>query len=594
MKDFLKFTLATILGIMVAGFVGILLLIGTFSAMLSFSEKPADVKDKSLLIMRLEDKIVERSDKNPFTNLNLPMGMMNIVGTQESGLDDILECIRKAKEDDRIRGIFLTPTIINAGLGSIEEIRNALIDFKTSGKFIYAYGEALSQKAYYLISVADKIALNPKGIIEFKGLSAERNFFKNALDKLGVQMQVIRHGKFKAAVEPYIREDMSPENKLQTKTYISSIWNQMLTEISASRGLDADQLNRLADGVTTFQQAEFLKQSGLVDTLMYKDEVINDLKKMTSIRENTDLRVVNLRNYTKVPAKTDGKGLARDKIAVIYASGDIDMGDDGLEGIHSEELSKTIREARRDSSIKAIVLRINSPGGSAYGAEVIWREVKLAAEAKPLIASMGDVAASGGYYIAAAADTIMADRTTITGSIGIFAVIPNVGKLLNDKLGITQDVVNTNEHSDILSLTRPMTSFEQALLQNYIETGYDTFIGRVAEGRNMSSEQVDEIGQGRVWSSVNAKEIGLVDLYGGVNDAIKLAAGLSGLDHYRVVQLPKIKDPIEEWIMNLSGEARAHIIKSELGNQYKIYQELKEISTTRGILTRVPYDIQIN
>ena len=270
------------------------------------------------------------------------------------------------------------------------------------------------------------------------------------------------------------------------------------------------------------------------------------------------------------------------------------MGDEGSEGIHSEELSQTIREARRDSSIKAIVLRINSPGGSAYGAEVIWREVKLAAEAKPLIASMGDVAASGGYYIAAAADTIMADRTTVTGSIGIFAVIPNAGKLLNDKLGITQDVVNTNEHSDILSLTRPMTSFEQALLQNYIETGYDTFIGRVAEGRDMSSEQVDEIGQGRVWSSANAKEIGLVDLYGGVNDAVKLAAGLSGLDHYRVVQLPKIKDPIEEWIMNLSGDVRARILKSELGNQYKIYQELQEISKTRGILTRVPYDIQIN
>jgi len=594
MRDFLKFTLATILGVLIAGFIGILLLIGTFSAMLSISEKPADIKDKSLLIMRLEDKIVERSDKNPFNNLNLPMGMMNIVGTQETGLDDILECIRKAKDDNRIRGIFLTPSIINAGLGSIEEIRNALINFKTSGKFIYAYGEALSQKAYYLVSVADKIALNPKGIIEFKGLSAERNFFKNALDKLGVQMQVIRHGKFKAAVEPYIREDMSPENKLQTKTYISSIWNQMLTDISASRGLDADQLNQLADGVTTFQQAEFLKQSGLVDTLMYKDEVINDLKKMTSIRENNDLRVVNLRNYTKVPAKTDGKGLARDKIAVIYASGDIDMGDEGSEGIHSEELSQTIREARRDSSIKAIVLRINSPGGSAYGAEVIWREVKLAAEAKPLIASMGDVAASGGYYIAAAADTIMADRTTVTGSIGIFAVIPNAGKLLNDKLGITQDVVNTNEHSDILSLTRPMTSFEQALLQNYIETGYDTFIGRVAEGRDMSSEQVDEIGQGRVWSSANAKEIGLVDLYGGVNDAVKLAAGLSGLDHYRVVQLPKIKDPIEEWIMNLSGDVRARILKSELGNQYKIYQELQEISKTRGILTRVPYDIQIN
>lgn len=592
MKDFLKFTLATILGILIAGFIGVMLLIGTFSAMISMTESPVDVKDKSLLIMQFKENIVERSDKNPLNELDF----FGFSGTKQLGLDDILDAISKATTDDRIRGIYLNPSVINAGMGTIEEIRNALIEFKKSGKFIYAYGEALTQKAYYLVSVADKVVLNPKGMVEFQGISAQRNFFKKALEKLGVEVQVIRHGKFKAAVEPFILEEMSDENRLQTKTYVSSIWNQMVEGISASRGLGVDVLNSLADSVVTFRQAEILKEKGLVDTLMYKDEVIHDLKEMTSIIEKNDLRVVDVRKYARIPGETDGKGLARDKVAVIYANGDIDTAgeSDGLNNINSEELSKTIREARRDSSVKAIVLRINSPGGSAYGSEVIWREVKLAAEAKPVIASMGDVAASGGYYIAAAADTIMADRTTITGSIGIFAVIPNAKELLNDKLGITQDVVNTNEHADILSMTRKLTGFEQAILQQYIEDGYETFIGRVAEGRGLSREQVDEIGQGRVWAAENAMTNGLIDLYGGVNDAVKLAAEKAGLDRYRSVQLPKIKDPFEEWIKELSGNARMRMLKHELGENYRIYQELKGLTQNRGILARLPYTIQID
>ena len=592
MKDFLKFTLATILGILIAGFIGTILLIGTFSAMISMTETPVDVKDKSLLIMQFKENIVERSDKNPLNELDF----FGFSGTRKLGLDDILNAINKASTDDRIRGIYLNPSIINAGMGTIEEIRNALIEFKKSDKFIYAYGEALTQKAYYLVSVADKVVLNPKGMVEFQGISAQRNFFKNALEKLGIEMQVVRHGKFKAAVEPFIMEEMSPENRLQTKTYISSIWNQMVAGISASRGLGVDELNSLADSVVTFRQAEILEEKGLVDTLMYKDEVIDDLKKMTSIIGKNDLRVVDVRKYARIPGETDGKGLARDKVAVIYANGDIDTAgeSDGLNNINSEELSKTIREARRDSSVKAIVLRINSPGGSAYGSEVIWREVKLATEAKPVIASMGDVAASGGYYIAAAADTIMADRTTITGSIGIFAVIPNAKELLNDKLGITQDVVNTNEHADILSLTRKLTSFEQAMLQQYIEDGYDTFVERVADGRGLSKEQVDEIGQGRVWAAENAMSNGLIDLYGGVDDAVKLAAEKAGLDRYRTVQLPKIKDPFEEWLKEFSGNARMWVLKNELGENYRIYQELKGLTQNQGILARLPYTIQID
>ena len=590
MKDFLKYTLAAIIGVMIAGFLGFLLLMGIFSAMISMSDQPASIKDKSLLVLRLDNEIVERADKNPLDALSIP----GITGTGKTGLDDILECIEKAKTDDKIRGIYLNPSTVNAGIASLEEIRDALVDFKESGKFIYAYGESWSQKAYYLVSVADKIILNPSGTIEFRGLSAQSNFFKGALEKVGVEVQVIRHGKFKAAVEPYILEKMSNESRLQTEAYIGSLWNQMLMDISTSRDLSLDELNKLADGVTTFQRAEDLRSNGLVDTLMYKDELLVELKKITSIKESSDIRVTDVSEYINVPSKTDGKGLARDKVAVIYASGEIDLGTGGLNGIDSEELSRTLREARQDTSIKAIVLRINSPGGSAYGSEVIWREVKLASETKPVIASMGDYAASGGYYIAAPADTIMADRTTITGSIGIFGLIPNAEELLNDKLGITQDVVNTNDHSDILSLTRKLSPYEQALMQEYIEEGYDTFISRVADGRNMSKEQVDEIGQGRVWDAENARKNGLVDIYGGINDAIDLAVEMSGLERYRIVKLPEIADPLEELLKELSGTAYMRIMKNELGDQYKVYQQLKAITNAQGVLMRTPFDIQIH
>lgn len=587
MKSFLKYTLATIVGVMVAGFLMAILSIGILSSIVSMSEKPVTVKDKSVLIIRLEGEILERTYKNPFNNLDIP----GFSTEKQTGLDDILACIKKAKTDPHIKGIYLNPSTITAGLATIEEVRNALLDFKESGKFIYAYGEALSQKAYYLVSVADKVVINPKGMLEFKGLSAQRTFFENALKKIGVQMQVIRHGKFKAAVEPYIREDMSPENRLQTRKYIGSLWGQMLNEISASRGISTEKLNKLADEVTTFRGADYLYKNGLVDSLEYKDEVINDLKELTGTSESSDVPAVDLNDYAKLPVT--GKGYTRDKIAVIYAAGGIDMPGSATEKIDSEELSRTIREARRDSSIKAIVLRINSPGGSAYGSEVIWREVKLAAATKPVVASMGDYAASGGYYIAAAADTILAEHTTITGSIGIFGVIPNAGELLNDKLGITHDEVNTNAHSSILSLSRPMTSFEKDLMQNYIEQGYDTFTSRVADGRGMTQAAVDSIGQGRVWAAENAIQVGLVDQFGGISDAIKLAEKMAGLEKYRIVSLPKIKDPLEEWIKNISSSAKMWVLKEELGDSYRIYEDLQKIKQARGILARMPFDVRV-
>ena len=592
MKNFLKFTLASVVGVFIAGFLIISFFIASLSTISSVLENPTpSLKDKSILVMKLDQSIVERTTKDPFRVLRY----LKFYSSEEIGLNDILANIKKAKKDEKIRGIYLNPVDLTCGYATVEEIRNALIDFKKSGKFIYAYGEVFSQKAYYLVSVADKIIMNPQGMLEFKGLSARMHFYKGAMDKLGVDMQVIRHGKFKAAMEPFMREDMSKENKLQTYTYMNSIWKQILNGISESRNISVDKLNKLADEVTTFRTTDYLKKEGLIDTVMYKDQVLSDLKKKVRIEDDEKLRTIGLSKYSDVPVMTDGRGLAKEKVAIIYASGEIGITSGGYgENIDYEELSLTIREARQDTSINAIVLRINSPGGSAYGSEVIWREVKLAAEAKPFIVSMGDYAASGGYYIAAAADTIMADHTTITGSIGIFGTVPNAQTLLKDKMGITEDWVNTNKNSNFLSATRPMTTFEKEYFQKYIEIGYNTFISRVAEGRNMTKAQVDSIGQGRVWSSENAMKNGLVDLYGGIGDAVKLAAKNAGLKRYRIVSLPKIKDPVEQFLNEIYGNVSIKILKSKLGSQFKLYEEMNRISQMKGMYARIPFNLEIN
>jgi protease-4 len=589
MKQFLKFTLASMVGVILAGILLLFIFIGVITAMISGSEEPVQSESNSVLLLKFDHEIVDRAKKNPFEGLNFGI----LESGKTVGLNDILDCIRKAKADHNILGIYLNPTDIAAGLGTVEEIRSALKDFKTSGKFIYAYGENISQKAYYLVSVADSVILNPQGSIDFRGLGGERTFYKKGLEKLGVEMQIIRHGKFKSAVEPYILDKMSPENRLQTETYLKSLWKEMLYDISASRKVGYDELNDAADMVASFRKADFAKQKHLVDRLKYKDQVIDDLKKLTLTDKKDDVKAIDIYKYIKVPENKEQKGLSKQKIAVIYASGEIDAGSSD-DGINSEELSKAIREARRDSSIRAIVLRINSPGGSAYGSDVIWRELQLAAAAKPVVASMGDVAASGGYYIACAADTIMADRTTITGSIGIFGMIPNFQNLLSGKLGITQDVVTTNEHSDMISVTRPMTEFERGLMQNMIETGYDTFISRVADGRKIDKTAVDEIGQGRVWAAPNAKEIKLVDVFGGLTEAIDLAKKMAKLDNYRIVNLPKLKDPFEELMKEFTGSAKAKLMKDELGETYKYYQELRGVVAQRGVLARIPYDIDIH
>ncbi len=589
MKDFLKYTLATIVGVILSSFILFLLSFGLLGAIISAGDKPVVVQSNSILFLPINQDIPDRGSKNPWENFN-PLTMSF---SPQVGLNEILNNIKKAKTDENIKGIYLETGMMSPGISTTHEIRNALIDFKESGKFILCYSnDLLPQSAYYLGTVADSLFINPVSVFQFFGLRSEITFYKNALDKLGVEMQIIRHGKYKSAVEPYVNERMSKESRDQTLSFITPIWNEMLKGISEERGLTILQLNELADNLV-IKSAEKALQESLVDGLKYNDEIVNILKDLSGIERNKKLRLISMSNYSKVPAKRQHKGLAKDKIAIIYASGVITFGEENQAGIGAESFSRAIRKAREDSSIKAIVLRINSPGGISIAADHIWREVDLATRVKPVIASMGNVAASGGYYIASPADSIFANSTTITGSIGAFATIPNAQKLLNDKLGITFDVVKTNKYADFGSFYRPLNSAEKEYLQNGIEMTYDDFVSRVALGRNMTKEAVDSIAQGRVWSGIDAQQIGLVDLMGGLNDAITLAAEITGLDHYRIISLPAQEDPYQKLLKELSGNIRTSILKKELGASYRYYQELKELVENNGIQMRMPYFLEV-
>ena len=592
MKIFWKAFFASLLAIVVASILMILLFIGVISALTSFKDQIVTIKSQSLLVIKLDGRIVERKSNNPFEDLEIP----GIKLSTTIGLNQVLSCIDKAKTDDRIKGIYLELNEINAGYATVEEIRNELISFKSSGKFIYSYSDMISQKAYYLASVADSLILNPMGMFDFRGLNAEHTFFKKALDKFGIEMQVVRgkNNKFKSAVEPYLYDKMSDANREQTNVYLNSIWIHLLNGISQQRGISIDSLNHYADNVMTFQKADVALKTKFFDNLKYKDQVLTDFRKLTGRGSTDEIPIVTIGEYDNIPKMIDSGGLAKDRIAVVYASGEIDSGSDGPYQIDSKELSKAIREARTDSSVKAIVIRVNSPGGSAYGSEVIWREVFLAQKVKPLIVSMGDYAASGGYYIACGADAILANPTTITGSIGVFGTIPNLSGLLTDKIGITFDNVSTNDHSDMPSMTRKMTPFERNLMQSFVESTYDTFISHVADGRKKSTAFVDSIGQGRVWSGENGKLNGLVDDFGGLNDAIKLAAVKANIKRYRIKELPKQKDTFEELMKSFSTKMQTSILESKLGNSFYLWENFSREARANGIYARLPYNLEIN
>ena len=490
-----------------------------------------------------------------------------------------------------MKGILLDLSGIPAGIATVEEIRNGLLDFKKSGKFIVSYSETYTQKSYYLASVADKIYLNPAGSMEFKGISGRVMFFKGMLDKLDIEAQVIRHGKFKSAVEPFMLDKMSDASKEQTLSYVSAIWQQMLRGISETRNISTDQLTLIADQmkIQTPQDAVDLK---FVDKLIYKDELIEELRNRVGIADAKDLKIMKLSKYNDAPYKEESLS-GNEKIAVIFASGNIISGEGDDNNIGSERISKAIRRARMDDKVKAIVLRVNSPGGSALASDVIWREVVLAKKAKPVVVSMGDLAASGGYYISCAASKVFASPNTITGSIGVFGIVPNTQQFFSQKLGITFDGVKTNPYADYIPTTRPMTADEKTFLTRDIENIYNTFINHVSEGRKITVAQVDSIGQGRVWSGTDAKRIGLIDEFGGLTDAIKAAAKLANLKEYRLMKLPVQKDPFTQIMEALNGDNTSLLLKKELGSSYACYEYLKNISQMKGIQALMPYEIEV-
>ncbi len=593
MKSFFKYTLATILGVIISSFFVIIIFVATIAAFVSTSvneiqdAKPLELESHTILEIKLNQPIMDRASNNPMDNFNFQSFETN----KKLDLSNILENLKKAKDDENIDGIYLNLSSISTGIASLEEIRNALIDFKKSDKFIISYADYYTQGTYYLASIANKIFLNPQGGLDFRGLSAEIMFYKSALEKVGIEAQIIRHGKFKSAVEPFMLDKMSESNRKQTSVFLKSIWDRMVKGISEERKISVIDLNSYADKMS-LKNAQASVDLKMVDALKFKDEIISELKRLSEKKENEDLEFVSLSSYTAVPKKKSGDGLIKEKIAVIFAQGEIQMGQ-GSEGvIGSERISKAIREARLDSSIKAIVLRVNSPGGSALASEIILREVILAKEVKPVIASMGNYAASGGYYIACAADTIVASPTTITGSIGVFGLMFQGKKFLND-IGITVDNVKTNEHSDIGSMFRPMSDSERAVIQESVEEIYDVFISHVAKGRAMEKNAVDSIGQGRVWTGANARDIGLVDVLGGLDVAINIAQEKAKLKKYRVISLPKQKSPFENIFSDFSTKLQNEIMEYNLGENYKYYNRLQKIKTMKGAQARMPYHMDI-
>ncbi len=606
MKNFFGSFFGSLVGVIVAGIICTIIfaaiVVSGFKSAFSFGdEQHFKVKSNSVLMLRFDQPIKERGIKNPLSEL----GLGSFGKESGMGLDEIMKSIKKAETDTAIKGIYLDlNSEIVASPATIEEIRNSLLNFKSSKKFIYAYSEMYSQKGYYLATVSDKIFLNPQGEMMFKGISAQIMYYKNALEKLNVQMQVFRHGKFKSAVEPYLLDKMSAANRLQIETLLNSVWKHMLAGISKQRGISEEELQKIADNLSVNFPEEAL-QLKMVDELKYKDEVTEFLKQKLSLKEKDKINYVSLGKYGEAGKKMkwddeeEGEekvSSSKKKLAVIYCVGGIESGKGDEETIGSETIAKAIKDARTDSSIKAIVLRVNSPGGSALASDVIWREVLLAKKSKPVVVSMGDVAASGGYYISCAADRIFAQPNTITGSIGVFGLMPNVQKLFSEKLGINIDTVNTAKHSDLGTMYRTATPFEAAYIQKSVEKVYDTFTKRVAEGRNMKQADVDSIGQGRVWSGVDALKINLVDELGGINDAIKYTAKKANLkeDEYELVSFPKQKDALQALLKGKKDDEEAKTMRQHLGIFYDYMQSAQTILKMKGVQARLPFDIIVN
>ncbi len=587
MLKFFRGVLATIVGLILFSLLALIVgsaIIGSLAS----KEDEVEVSENSVLHLQLNKPIVERESGIPITPFDVLPGAEG--GVQ--GLVEILESIKHAKDDEKIKGIYLDAQFVVAGFATLKEIRDALEDFKASGKWIVAYNEIYTEKDYYLASVANELYLNPVGSLELNGLVQEVVFFKGLLDKLEIEPQVFRVGEFKSAVEPFTRTEMSEASREQTNAFLNNIYAVFLEEVSRSRGIDRNELERISDEML-IRSANDAARYKVVDKLAYYDEVMDSMRQKLGIEEeDTQIDFIKYGKYKK-SIKSEGGGT--DRIAVIIASGNIVSGEGDNQSIGSDKFAKEIRDARLNDRVKAVVLRINSPGGSALASDVIWREVQLTSKVKPIIASMSDVAASGGYYMAMACDTIVAQPNTITGSIGIFGMIPNVKGFLNDKLGITTESIETGELSNLYKVTSPLTEFERSIIQNSIEEGYESFTRKAAAGRGMSLDALLEVASGRVWSGIEAKDRNLVDVLGSFDDAIRIAAAKAGLEegNYRLRYYPEQKSFMEQIVEKLEGNVEARMLEAQLGVLAPYAKQLQELKHYTGIQARMPYDLII-
>jgi len=585
---FLRELLAVILGVFISFMIMFFVFVAIGSVLSSSftDDEKVLVKNNSVLVLKLEDVIKDYAPKT-----DDPFAMILGLEEDKMGLNKILNAIDNAKYDDKILGISIESLMIQGGMGQIQEIRDKLFEFKESGKFITAYADVYEQRNFYLSSVADSIYVNPVGMIDFRGLSGEVLFFKDFQEKYGMKMEVIRHGKYKSAVEPFIANEMSAENREQTEAFLNSIWSEMVDDMEESRKIEASEINHIADELMA-RTPDLAIENRMISGKLYKDQYVKVLKRLGGLEENGKLYSVTLKNYIN-----SGKGRiitnASDKIAVIYAQGEIIYGKGNENNIGPELNIESLKKARKSKDIKAIVLRVNSPGGSPLASDIIWREIEITKKDKPVVVSMGNLAASGGYYISCNADKIVADPTTITGSIGVFGMVPNISEF-TERIGINAEQVGTNKRSLNYSLFEPMTDDFYKVTKEGIEEVYSTFVTKVAEGRNMTFEEVDSIAQGRVWTGKQALENGLVDELGGLEDAIDLAASLVNIDEYRLRNYPNYKKELKDMFSGPFASVKQQILIDEIGEEnVKIYKQIQQFGDWKGIQTRLPFLLEI-
>lgn len=590
MKDFFKIVLASALGFLIANILFSIVSIFFFFAFMGsmvgdIGKSPFKLQDNSVLHLKLSGTINERvAEDDP---------LMSLLGSRVPsvmGLNDITSAIRKAKENESIKGIYIDSRSFSASTASLSEIRGELLRFKESGKFIVAYSDSYTQGGYYLTSLADKVVINPQGMLDLHGLATTPMFYKDALDKLGIEIQVFKVGTYKSAVEPFILTGMSEANREQVSSYLNDLWNTIGNDISKSRNIDFNQLNEIINEMPLMQDVDFLLQSNLVDTLLYETEMKNYIRTLLDIEENAKIPSAEVIDMKSV--KSNKIKPSKNHIGLLYAVGEISSGT-GSSNIQDKYMVNEIEKLRKNDDIKAVVLRVNSPGGGAYASEQIWEAITELKAVKPVVVSMGDVAASGGYYIACNADRIVAQPTTITGSIGIFGMFPNMKKT-TEKIGLDFDVVKTHEYSDFGNFARAMTEGEKHLLQSYVERGYDLFLTRCAEGRDIPKDTLAKYAEGRVWTGSQAKEIGLVDELGDLKKAVEIAAELAEIDDYLVYEYPRMSTFIEELLDTKKSDLAAETLKEYLGDHYQILSLVKNIKEQDYVQARLPYNFNVN